>query len=272
MKNFAVIGDPIHHSLSPIFHNAMIESLSIDAHYTRFLVSSANLGEWIQTKEAQSLAGFNVTMPLKNAIIKHLDFVSDEAQKVYAVNTVVRKNTRLYGYNTDGIGFVRSLESMDIDVKAHVALLGAGGAAIAVASALKEKKADVSIYCRKPKRYKDDTRFNYYDFDSINNTKNIDILINATPLGMYNQNQFESFNFLENLNTNALVFDLIYKPFETELLIRAKKLGFKTQNGLGMLVHQGIAALELFLDTKLEINIMEQIATSAIKKEIENEI
>ncbi len=264
MKKFAVIGDPIHHSLSPTFQNAMLQSLGIDAHYDKILVPAASLNEWMKSDEAMNLSGFNVTMPLKKDIIPNLYEISPEARKVNAVNTVVRKNDKLFGYTTDGIGLIRSIESAGVNPQGNIAILGSGGAALAVAHALKDIGSTVSIYCRNKNNSSLDTSFNLYDFSEINSLSHYDILINATPLGMYNHGQFDNFDFLKNINKNTLICDLIYKPLETELLKQAKALNLKTINGLGMLIHQGIAALELFLDLKLDRIEMEKIAKKAI--------
>ncbi len=261
----AVIGDPIAHSLSPIIHNTMLKELGINIVYDKFQVNIDRLDHWISTDEAKNLQGFNVTMPLKNSIIKYLSELSSQAMDNKAVNTVVRKNDKLYGHNTDGIGFIRSLECENIDLKTSVAILGAGGAAHAVANSLENYGANVNLYCRDTAKTEFKNNVQVHDWQDIYLNKHVNILINATPLGMDNKGQFSNFNFLEQLNPNTIICDLIYKPFETKLLKEAKSKNYKCFNGLNMLIHQAIVALELFLDTKLEIDKMYDLVKKEIK-------
>ncbi len=275
ISQLAIIGDPVNHSLSPILQKAMLNELGIKAEYSKILVEKNNLQSWILSNECSQLQGFNVTMPHKNEILKYMYSLSKRAERIGAVNTVVRRGNKLCGHNTDGIGFVRSLEAENIDTKANIAILGAGGAAIACADALLEAGANISIYARKHTQ-NFDAKIKILPWENLfSNTSekkseltSVNILINATPLGMKNHKDFDSLNFLESLNSDALVCDLIYKPLETQLLKKSKLNGFKTMSGLAMLVHQGIIALERFLDTQLNVNKMLALATSAIEEEL----
>ncbi len=268
MKKFAVIGDPIEHSLSPIMHNAMIKHLGIKATYDKYLVNSSTLLEWLKSDKAIKLDAFNVTMPLKNEFIHHLDIIAPEAKKINAINTVVRKSHKLYGYNTDGIGFIRALEGKGKSPKTNIALIGFGGAASSLAHTLSAHKATISIYTRNPQRFSSNTLYKIYDFSHLSSIKDINILINASSLGMSGQEQFQHFEFLDALNKDCLVCDLVYNPLETLLLSESKKRNLSTMNGLSMLIHQGIAALELFLDTELDIHEMEKVAVQAVENEL----
>ncbi len=270
MPNFptlAVIGDPIEKSLSPTIQNAMLNYLNIQEEYTKFQVSPSSLDSWIKS-EAIKLKGFNVTMPLKQEIISFLTEISEEARQINAVNTVVCKNNKLYGYNTDGIGFMRALATKRKDLSSlKIAMIGAGGAACALAQVLVSSCAELSIYCRKAGQVKFAEKIKIHAFEDLfkdNSLQDIDILINTTPLGMYGYNSFENLNFIKYLKKKPLVCDLIYKPEETLLLKEARMHDFETMNGLGMLIHQAIAALELFLDKELDKNKMEEIAKNAI--------
>lgn len=264
----AVIGDPIEHSLSPVMHNAMLKHLGVELGYTKICVPKDDLQTWMQSEQAQSLQGFNITMPHKNKIMPFMTSLSKQAQKIASVNTAVRKDGQLHGHTTDGIGFIRALQSDDIDIKGNVAILGSGGACDAVSCALLEhlgEDGQVTIFCRKPDTVHTDKvcvkAWSNLQEQALENT---DILINATPLGMHTKGQFENFDFLRALPKHALVCDLIYIPEETQLLKQAQKLKLQSKNGLGMLIHQGIVALELFLDTKLDIKEMENIVKNTI--------
>ncbi len=271
MFEFALIGDPVEKALSPVMQNAMLESLGRNEKYGRFQVDAHSLASWLESDEAKALKAFNTTMPLKQEIIKHLTSISPEAKSICAVNTVVCRNGELHGYNTDGIGFVRALKELRADISSSkVAILGSGGGAYSVAQTLHAQKAckEIKIYCRK-KEQSFAPEIEVLPFDSIYSDRSFcqnDIVIQATPLGMYGNKEYESLAFLDELKKDALVCDLIYRPLETRFLKKAREQALDTMNGLSMLVYQGISALELFLDRKLDSEKMEKVAKEAIQK------
>lgn len=273
MIRLAVIGDPIEHSLSPAVHGASLDYLGIDYTYEKIHVKPDELKEFAKTAKT-SLDGFNVTMPHKLNIIQYLAETDSEGEYYGAVNTVSVKDGKLMGSNTDGVGLSLALNRMNTDFKGkNVTILGAGGAANAVtAAAFKNGAAKITIACRTQSKaealLESLKRKNSNALDTLPKTKitgfsdtelsdvvsEAEILINTTPLGMEGvKDNFKSFDFLGSLPKGALVTDLIYKPQKTGLLKNAEKMGYAVQNGLDMLIFQALAAEELFLEKKLNM-------------------
>lgn len=272
MIRLAVIGDPIEHSLSPAVHGASLDYLGIDYTYEKIHVKPDELKEFAKTAKT-SLDGFNVTMPHKLDIIQYLAKIDAEGEYYGAVNTVSVKDGKLMGSNTDGLGLSLALNRMNTDFNGKkVTILGAGGAANAVtAAAFKNGAAKITIACRtqskaealfeslKTKNGASDTLpktevKGFSDTELSDGVTEAEILINTTPLGMEGaKDNFKSFDFLGSLPKGALVSDLIYKPQKTELLKNAEKMGYAVQNGLDMLIFQALAAEELFLEKKLNM-------------------
>ncbi len=270
--NLAVIGNPISHSLSPVLHSSMAKELEIQIQYNKICVEYEELEHWIFSNEAKNLHGFNVTMPHKHNIVKYIDELDSSAREISSVNTVVRKKNLLHGYNTDSLGFIRALEYNDVNPCAKIALLGFGGAGISVAYALANLGADVNVYSRKIPSIIENKNITFKKWEELSNLMDCAILINATPLGMYSYDEFTNLNFLNQLNSNTAVCDLVYNPLETNLLKQASLLKLKTINGLAMLIHQGIVALELFLAQKLDVRKMYDVANLAIYNELKKRL
>lgn len=273
MIRLAVIGDPIEHSLSPVVHGASLDYLGIDYTYEKIHVKPDELKEFAKTAKI-SLDGFNVTMPHKLNIVQYLAEIDAEGEYYGAVNTVSVKDGKLMGSNTDGLGLSLALNRMNTDFKGkNVTILGAGGAANAVtAAAFKNGAAKITIACRT--QSKAEALFEslklknrdaldtlpktevkgFSDTELSDGVSEAEILINTTPLGMDGvKDNFKSFDFLGSLPKGALVTDLIYKPQKTELLKNAESMGYAVQNGLDMLIFQALAAEELFLEKKLNM-------------------
>ena len=246
-KLLALIGSPVSHSLSPRIHNRFAESLGLPYAYMAFDVVSDGLERFTDAARLMAIAGFNVTMPLKESIIPYLDTVGPEARN--AVNTVVNKDGALYGYNTDGGGFVFSLERERFSLMGkRVLILGAGGAAKAVASALVREGAFVRMASRVPNREVEVEGAKYCHWKDIEiEAAGQNLLVNATPLGMQGvDGDFSDLSFLRTLAPDAVVYDLIYSPRETKLLKAAGENGFHTINGISHLVCQAAMSFELF--------------------------
>ncbi len=149
---YGVIGDPIEHTLSPLMHNAAFEALKLDCAFLAFKVKPAEVGDAISGIRALNIQGLNVTMPHKEAVIKHLDEIDPTARFLNAVNTIQNKNGKLLGFNTDGIGALKALRANQVDPKGKkVLLLGAGGAARAIAYSLSQEVGELVILNRTPK-------------------------------------------------------------------------------------------------------------------------
>ena len=265
-RKLAVIGDPIEHSLSPLIQQAMLDELGLNATYERILVSAGSVAAWLPAAPALNLAGFNATMPHKTDLVPLMDTLSDDARMYRSVNTVVIRDGRFHGHNTDGAGFLRSLHEEGIQPEGRrVAVYGAGGAARAVVLKLAaEGAACVTVCCRTPKKAEELTRANVRAVEmggqeAVRALAEAELFINCTPLGMQGvPAQFTDFHFLDLLPADTPVCDLIYRPLKTQLLKEAERRGHLAVNGLGMLIHQAILALELFADMPLDAALMKK--------------
>jgi shikimate dehydrogenase len=264
---YAVIGDPIAHSLSPAIHGAVFEALGISGSYSAVRVSRGGLAGFFETARESGMRGFNVTSPHKRDIMPFLDHIDEEAALCGAVNTVVSRGGKSHGHNTDMGGLLFSLQESGTGyAERRVVILGAGGAARGAAlKASREKAAEIVILARDTRKAEEIAS----DFSAIatrpihartmteqamkDAARGADLLINATTLGMSGSGEnFRSLEFLSALTRSAFICDLVYDPPETALLKRASELGLKCRNGLGMLICQAISADELFLGRKLD--------------------
>ncbi|MFJ7732651.1 shikimate dehydrogenase [Lysinibacillus sp. NPDC097231] len=263
-KWFAVMGDPIEHSKSPAMHNAWFEEKSIDATYIPVHVSSENLESAVTGLKTLGASGWNVTIPHKTAIIPYLDELDELAQKMGAVNTVVRtKEGKLKGYNTDGVGFVRSLE--DAVGKSHkdkpVLLIGAGGAARGIAFAMQQQGyKNLTIANRtvaNAQAIVDEmgTGSAISLTDAEETLADFSILVQMTSAGLATGNFSMPFS-LERLAEGAIVADIVYNPLMTPFLQAAEEKGATVVTGLGMFVHQGAIAFEYWLGEYPNTNSM----------------
>lgn len=266
-KLYAVLGDPIGHSMSPVMHNDLFECYQMDAHYHPFLVKKEDLKTVVQGLKAIGIAGFNVTIPHKSDIIPLLDEVDELAQSIGAVNTVVNENGRFIGYNTDGPGFLKGLEPFISSVtEKKVLVLGAGGAAKAIYFTLaKNKPAVIDIANRTINKAVElieacpfETTSKALSLDDAGSQLgNYDVIIQTTMIGMSPKVSDKPI-VLDHLNKNALVCDIIYNPLETLILVEAKKLGARIQTGLDMFVYQGALAFELWTGVFPDIQRMRE--------------
>ena len=249
---YAVIGDPISHSLSPIIHNTVFNKRDMDSIYISLLVRRPNLKNELELLR-NNFKGFNVTIPHKETIIPYLDQVDPLALEYGAVNTVKVIDGKLIGYNTDGHGFLKSLDSINVSLRnKKVLLLGSGGAGRMAAFEIVKSGGNLTIATRnisKAKLFKDDILKSYNMIIDILQIEEIDlsfdIIINSTPVGMY-PNIDECPINEKVLQGAELVYDMIYNPYETKLLCLGQKSGAKTINGLPMLVYQGLKSMEIW--------------------------
>lgn len=267
-KVVALLGYPVEHSLSPEMHNRAFKSLGIDYCYVTFPVRPDMLREAVGGIRALGLAGVNVTVPHKEAVMPMLDFVDSEASFIGAVNTVVNLKDKLTGYNTDGRGFMKSLEEEGIDVEGkRVFMVGAGGGARAISYYLSEKTSDLFLFdidTEKAERLKGDlliNRKNVHRPEGLEEIGDMDIVINATPLGLKPDDPLPI--DVSKLNSGQIVCDLIYK--ETPLQKEASRLGLRTFNGLGMLLWQGVLAQELWTGQMPPHEVMREALLEGLK-------
>lgn len=273
---FAVFGDPVEHSLSPVMHNAAYKALGMDCEYHKFRVTLDDLEGAIKGARAMGFGGLNLTIPLKE---KALEIVEPDpmAQAIGAVNTIefsgddiagiVGHNTDgIIGHNTDGIGAVKALAASGVDIPgSRVLILGAGGAARAVAYQLAKDGARVIIANRtlgKAQELAENVR-------SVGNasgtgleelpklTADADIIINTTSVGMHPDTD-RTLVSADMMHTGQVIFDIVYSPLETRLLREAKKAGAITIDGIKMLVLQGAESFRIWTGIEPPVGVMEQ--------------
>ncbi|UFJ38898.1 shikimate dehydrogenase [Brevibacillus humidisoli] len=263
-----LLGHPVHHSQSPLMHNTAFTSKNLDYAYAAFDVSPHDLPNAVKAIRALGLRGVNVTIPHKVAILPQLDEIDPLAKRIGAVNTVVNENGRLIGYNTDGLGYVRSLiEETNVDLaKQTVTLIGAGGAARAVACTLAESGVqEIRIINRSREkaeqlagqlRLMTEARVvEQREYQQA--VEGGSLLINTTSIGMYPHTD-EMPIPAEWLHSGLIVSDLIYNPLQTQLLAEAERAGAKAHSGVGMFINQGALAFELWTGIEAPVDLMRQ--------------
>ena len=279
-KIIGLIGENIENSLSPLFHNQIILKHSLNFCYLSFQVAETDLGEAIQGIRALNIRGVNITFPYKEKVIEFLDELEESARRIGAVNTIVNNKGNLSGYNTDVIGFKKSLQDKGKFVikEKNAVVLGAGGAARGVIyTLLEEGIEEISIFNRtleKAEKIKQDfspffprSSINIFSFEQDNikdKIKEANLLVNATSIGMAPQVGNTPLPDEKLFHPNLLVYDLIYHPAKTFFLKQAERAGAKIINGVPMLVYQGIESLYLWTGFKPEgkevLEIIRQIA------------
>jgi shikimate dehydrogenase len=255
-----VIGNPVVHSRSPAMHNAAFAALGLDWVYVAFPVPRGRARQAVAAVPALGLAGLNVTMPHKADAARVCDDLSSEAAALASVNTVVaRDDGKILGASTDGAGFLRALAEVGVDTSGRRCLVvGAGGAARAVALAAGGTGARVTVAARRPDAAAAAARLANGEAVALAgiDVSPYDIVVNATPVGMGGE--------APPLDTTALhsgqfVFDTVY-PGETPLLAAARARGARCAGGLGMLVHQGALSFELWTGAPAPVDIMRRAA------------
>lgn len=278
MNKLCVIGDPVLHSKSPLIQNTMLRALGLDYEYVCQPVKREELPAWLGRVRAEGWAGFNATMPHKEALVPYMDELDEDAKLYGAVNTVCYRNGKLYGFNTDGGGFARALAMCNIPIQGtKFVLLGAGGAAKAVALKLVQQGAGQVTICNRTVEKAAALAAHAPEVMSVTGFSSeelaaacadCDVLINCTNLGMAGSPQFEALDFVDALPAGAPVCDLIYHPPETALLTRAKAQGHPVMNGLPLLIHQAILALEHFTQTEIDAAAMLPLVEQALANAI----
>ncbi|SNS80789.1 shikimate dehydrogenase [Anaerovirgula multivorans] len=269
-----LLGYPIRHSRSPHMHNMAFQHLGLDYAYLVFEVNEDNLKEAVVAMRTLDVAGFNVTMPNKKNIMPLLDEVSEEAQLIGSVNTVVNKKGRLIGYNTDGKGYVMALNEEGIAVEGkRIVIAGAGGASRSVAIQLALDGAkEITILNRTLNSAEEicdiiknniptcKTLASGYDDDQLKQQlKETDLFINCTNLGMGSHEEKSIIPSTNMLHPDLIVSDVVYSPPKTKLLQMAEKVGCKTLNGLGMMIGQGALAFKIWTGEDMPTDYIKEI-------------
>jgi shikimate dehydrogenase len=258
-KIFALFGNPVGHSLSPLMHNAAYTEMKIDASYVPVCVE--HLEDAIERVRQGDMQGASITIPFKTAVIPYLDEVEHKAQGIGAVNTIGHNdNGGLTGYNTDWIGLVRNVEeSLEIRNKTF-AILGAGGAARAAVFGIQQRGGTPLVINRTPARGEALARefgCQCYPLSEIGSIKG-DCLINTTPVGM-SPDKGKSPIEKKVLSNFKWVMDCIYNPLKTQLLQDAEEAGCMVFTGVGMFVHQGAEQIKLWTGMEPPREYMKQI-------------
>lgn len=264
-KILGIIGSPVDHSFSPQMHNFISERLNNNYMYCALNVEPENLHAAIDGIRAMGISGVNVTAPHKIEVIKYIDEISKEAADYGSVNTVVNKNGKLYGYNTDAEGFYLSLINGGIEIAGKdLLILGAGGASRPVCiKFFNEGAKSITVINRTQKKADELSDFVFSKTGkrviTSANKQRYDVVINTTSAGMGENRDcpISDFSFVDSMTDAA---DMIYNPPETVFLKKMRQAGAKTiVNGLGMLIYQGIVAYELFTGEKIDHSIYNDI-------------
>ncbi len=262
MRNFGLLGEKLGHSLSPEIHRIIFKKLNIEGTYALFEIKKENFCKALDSVKTLNIQGVNVTIPYKEDIIKQIEFISSEAKRIGAINTVKIIDNKVFGYNTDYYGFGYMLSKGSISIKGKdFYVLGSGGAAKAVVAYLEDNGAEsINLVSRNKKNAKESFSgfdVNVIDYDDLKKKKGY-CIINTTPVGMYPKIDFSPVDKKVIINFNVAV-DIVYNPLETKFLKIAKDLGLKCIDGLYMLVGQGVKAEEIWNDIKIDNEILDII-------------
>ncbi len=266
VKTYCIIGDPVDHSLSPAMHNAAFKALRLNCTYIAFRIAKDELEAGIQSLRKVNIAGFNVTMPHKVAVMKFLDELDETCLKINAVNTVNNENGKFKGYNTDIHGFIQPLKRRKISLAGKTALLmGAGGAARAVLTALADEHVGkVIIANRNMARAKEVAQHakklglncELVGLDDASKlASKADLIVNATPMGMARE---PSIIKPADIRGDSIVYDLVYRPMETGLIQSAEDAGATVIHGYEMLIEQGARSFEIWKKMEAPRDVMKK--------------
>ncbi|MBC8479240.1 MAG: shikimate dehydrogenase [FCB group bacterium] len=279
MHKFAVIGDPVKHSLSPALHRWIFKSLNLDASYNSLHCKTEDLPGIAENLRCNELQGINITIPHKVSIIPFLDDLNIKAQHIGAVNCVVSRDKYLVGFNTDWYGFSMALRAYAVDVRGgDFFVLGAGGAARSILYTLLREGAKSVIVINQPgersdrlirdmAKFKASSLLDVKSYEALTNLPEGAVIINCTPVGMHPG--IDACPIDETLlSPSHTVVDTIYTPLETQLLRQASRIGAKTLNGLNMFIYQALASLDLWFDEE----ISPRVDLRGLKEHLEDSI
>lgn len=260
-KLFAIFGNPVSHSKSPLMHNFAFHTLKYNGCYSRYLIEDGK--HLRETFLSLGLSGANITVPHKEAAFEACDWCDEFAKKVKAVNTIVLTEGKLCGYNTDGPGFLKAIDNF-VDTKT-ILLLGAGGTAGATSMILKDAGYRVTILNRTPERLAQFIQggFECYDYKTLPLNASFDLIANMTSAGLQDDSLPAPISILEPLINNAKgCIDVIYGK-ETPFLKLAKQTSKPTRDGSDMLLNQGVLAFDYFTDHMFTLHQIEQAMKKA---------
>jgi shikimate dehydrogenase len=281
---FGLFAHPVHHSLSPVMHNAAFAKLGLAHHYQAFDIHPEQLETAIKGIRALGIGGVNVSIPHKENVIPYLDEIDDEARVIGAVNTIVhQRDGKLKGYNTDGAGYVQSLQAETSIAlpQTKALLLGAGGAAKGIAVYLLKHGCSQLTVTNRTKAKAEELALQLEKYiqqqglegrvDSIEWSKasleasNYDLIVNTTPIGMWPHSDQAPIS-LKAINANTIVSDIVYNPLTTHFLKEATQQGARIHHGLGMFVYQGALAFEYFTEKQAPIDRMKEVVLERLQQ------
>ncbi len=253
MMRLGLLGFPLEHSLSPVLHEAALQTAGLQGSYSLHPVRPGNtgaLGNLVNCVRSGELTGLNVTIPHKQAVLPLLDVLTPSAERIGAVNTIYSRGRQVIGDNTDAPGFLADLERF-APGPASALVLGAGGAAAAVAYALWASNCRVTLAARRVEeagqlaRRFPGTKVVSMDVEELART-DAEVIVNATPVGMFPNVDENAWPDHLPFPVGAAIYDLVYNPAETRLVRTARAAGLRAITGLGMLVEQAVLAFEIW--------------------------
>lgn len=269
-----IIGSPVDHSKSPYMHNLAFEKLGLDYAYMAFDIKEGSLKQGVDGLRTLNVRGFNITMPHKQEVMKYLDKIEEDAKLIGAVNTVLNNNGKLIGYNTDGKGFIKSLEERNVKyIDEKIVIIGAGGAAKAIAIELALKgvknivivnrtleKAEAISHTINKNIEGSESRSLVLDEKLLKEElKDASILINTTSVGMGDSIDKNIIKNEDTLDKDLFVADLIYNPVKTKFLSMAEEKGCRIMNGLDMLVYQGALVFKIWTGADMPVEVIKKM-------------
>lgn len=260
-----LIGNPVEHSLSPEIHNFMFSETKENGIYLAFKVEKENIKKTLEGMKSLGIKGFNVTIPHKEEVLSSLDFISEEVKVIKACNTIFNNDGKLEGYNTDYLGFLKTLEEEGFQIKGkNIAVLGAGGASRAILWALKNNKpSNVDIFNRSLDKAKNlieefeiESSRAFLLTDFKNHSLKYDLIINTTSVGMGTLKDQSPIEENVELKKEVILYDLIYNPSKTKFLEIGASSNLKIINGLDMLLYQAILSFQIWTKNDFDIKEM----------------
>ncbi len=269
-----LIGSPVSHSLSPIIHNSIYQFTNRNMVYLSFDVKPTEVADFVAAVKSLDIKAFNITMPNKEVMLKHVDEIVGNHK---SINTVRHdKNTdKLIATSTDSLGFLHLLNKNEVDTNGKtIVIIGSGSTSSIVIESIRKHNAqdngnsNIIITARTEKKLKqlaEKENCEYVLLENIDTIKNIDILINTTPLGMHSyKDNFENFHFLHNVVKDGFVIDCIYNPWSTKLLEKARDKNLHAINGIDMLLGQAFASHSFWFDEQLDPQTIEKVSRKVV--------
>ena len=261
MKKYLVIGNPVKHSLSPKLHNHWIKENNINAIYDKKKINETDIKEIILEVKNNKINGINVTVPFKKLVIPFLDQLTPLAEEAQSVNTIFKKNNKIFGDNTDVGGFLQSLKNINYTVKnKKIFILGAGGVAPSIIVALRNLGVSKISLSNRTKVKAENLKKKHPELNIVDwgEIPNFDMIINATSVGLKKTDEIK-LNY-DHIGPNKFFYDIIYNPNETKFLLKAKQFGNKVENGKMMFIYQAQLAFQIWHDIlpKIDKKILDQ--------------